>query len=306
MFMSIAAIGGGLTLTAPAAAWGFEGHEIIAAIARAELTPTVRAKVDAILATDRDTLTQPDMLSRATWADAWRAAGHRETASWHFVDDELASPGIDAACFGHPAPAVPPSAGPAQDCVVDKIDEFRAELAAPTTTPAERLLALKYLLHFVGDVHQPLHAADNQDRGGNCILVSLGGSQTTNLHAYWDTTIIQALGSDPQAIGLAIRAKITAKQRKAWRSGDATAWAEDSFAVARAVAYSLNSPAGCASNPAAVVPPPAYAAKAGAAASLQLQKAGVRLALVLKQALARVRARDVGLRSDDGSAGPNK
>ena len=80
-------------LPGPALAWGYEDHEIVAAIARARLTPAVRAKVDAILAGDADTLTAPDMLSRATWADAWRGAGHRETAQWHFVDLEL-----DQAC----------------------------------------------------------------------------------------------------------------------------------------------------------------------------------------------------------------
>ena len=144
----------------PASAWGYEGHEIVATIARAELTPSVRAKVDAILATDPDTLTKPDMASRATWADAWRSAGHRETAQWHFVDTELGSPDLKAACFGYPAASDPASAGPATDCAVDKIREFTAELASPTTAPAERLLALKYLLHFVGDAHQPLHASD--------------------------------------------------------------------------------------------------------------------------------------------------
>ena len=65
----------------------------------------------------------------------------------------------------------PASAGSAQDCVVDKIDEFEAELASPSTAPAERLLALKYLLHFIGDLHQPLHASDNEDRGGNCVRI---------------------------------------------------------------------------------------------------------------------------------------
>ena len=61
---------------------------------------------------------------------------------------------------------------------MDKVREFAAELAAPTTAQAERLLALKYLLHFVGDQHQPLHASDNHDRGGNCVLLALGGART--------------------------------------------------------------------------------------------------------------------------------
>ena len=177
-------LAGAAALPAPALAWGFEGHEIVAAIARARLTPAVRAKVDAILAGDADTLTAPDMLSRATWADAWRGAGHRETAQWHFVDLELDHPDLNAACFGRPAAGALASQGPAQDCVVDKIEAFAAELGAPAIAPAERLLALKYLLHFVGDVHQPLHASDHQDRGGNCVRIALGGSRTSNLHSF--------------------------------------------------------------------------------------------------------------------------
>ena len=80
-------------LPAPALAWGFKGHEIVAAIARARLTPAVRAKVDAILAGDTDTLTAPDMRSRATWGDARCGSGHCEPAQWHLVDLEL-----DQAC----------------------------------------------------------------------------------------------------------------------------------------------------------------------------------------------------------------
>jgi len=168
-------------LPANAFAWGFEGHEIVADIARAYMTPAALATVDAMLAADTDTLTPHDMLSEATWADRYRGAGHPETASWHFVDTELDHPDLKAACFGFPAQAAVASQGPAQDCIVDKIDAFSRELADATTAAPERLLALKYLLHFVGDVHQPLHASDNHDRGGNCVLLALGGPRTVNL-----------------------------------------------------------------------------------------------------------------------------
>ena len=278
-----------LLLPSPALAWGYEGHEIVATIARAELTPAVRAKVDAILATDPDTLTGPDMVSRATWADAWRSAGHRETAQWHFVDIELDGPDLKTACFGYPAVNDPASTGPATDCVVDKISEFTAELASPTTVPAERLLALKYLLHFVGDVNQPLHASDNHDRGGNCVLVSLGGSRTVNLHSYWDTAVVEAaVGKDVAAAATNLRARISAAQRAEWRRGDSAAWATEAFQVARSTVYTIGSPAGCQSDVAPIALPSGYEAAAQAAAQLQLQRAGVRLAMVLNTALAAV------------------
>ena len=273
-------------LPVPALAWGFEGHEIIADIARLRLIPAVRAKVDARLAADTDTLTAHDMAAEATWADAYRGAGHRETASWHFVDTELDHPDIAAACFGRPGlNGAPASAGPAQDCVVDKIDEFTAELAAPGTPPAERLLALKFVLHFVGDVHQPLHASDHQDRGGNCVRIALGGARTSNLHAFWDTGVLAPLGADPQAAAAVLAARITPAQAAAWSRGTATDWAQESFGVAKAVAYTLNTPAGCAQDSSPITLPDAYVTAAQAAADLQLEKAGVRLAWVLNRAL---------------------
>ena len=278
----------GFSLSAPALAWGFEGHEVVALIARAQLTPAVRAKVDAILATDADTLTQPDMTSRATWADAWRSHGHRETAQWHFVDIELDGPDLKAACFGYPAPDQPASAGPADDCVVDKVREFSTELATQGTAPAERLLALKYLLHFVGDLHQPLHASDNHDRGGNCVLVSLGGQRTVNLHSYWDTAVVEAIGTDPATVAQQLGARITPVQRAAWSVGDPAAWAQEAFGVARDVAYTFHSPAGCDRDAAPIALPDGYEARAKAAAATQLERAGVRLAVVLNRALANV------------------
>jgi hypothetical protein len=269
----------------PALAWGYEGHETIAAIARAYLTPAVRAKVDAILAKDTGTLTAPDMISRSTWADAWRSAGHRETAEWHFVDIELDRPDLTSACFGYPKADRPASAGPADDCVVDKVEEFETELAAAATSDAERLLALKYLLHFVGDLHQPLHASDNHDKGGNCVPLSLGGTRTVNLHAWWDTTVVQALGSDPQHLADRLRGQITPAEKADWEKGDPKSWAMESYGVARSVAYTIGSPPGCTSDATPLPLPAGYEDTAKVAAALQIERAGVRLALLLNLAL---------------------
>ncbi len=162
---AIAALG-----SAPAAAWGDLGHKVTALIAYRHLTPQARLKLDALLAADTDGLTPPDFANRATWADKYRSQ-HRETAAWHFVDIEIDAPDLQSACFDFPALSAsqPASQGPAEDCVVNKIEEFAAELQSAATPPAERQLALKFLIHFIGDLHQPLHAADHGDRGGNCI-----------------------------------------------------------------------------------------------------------------------------------------
>jgi hypothetical protein len=268
-----------------ASAWGYEGHEIIAAIAWRYLTPSARAKVYALLAGDTDTLTAPDMLARSTWADAWRGAGHRETAQWHFVDIELDHPDVATACFGFPSPAQPASAGSANDCVIDRVNDFAAELAATTTPQRERVLALKYVLHFVGDLHQPLHAADNHDRGGNCVPIALGGQRTTNLHSYWDTAVVTVLGPDPVAIAAELTAQISPAQKAEWERGDPQAWALETHKVAKTVAYWPGLQGGCPSGRAPVNLPPGYEARAQAAAKRQLKRAGVRLALVLNRAL---------------------
>ena len=259
------------TLPAVARAWGSEGHEIIADIAYAELAPALRARVDAALAADTDALTAHDIVAEATWADRYRSAGHRETAPWHFVDNGMDHQDLRTACFGYPAQGHPASSGPAQDCLVDKITAFRAELSASVTrlnlyTPA-------------------LHASDNHDRGGNCIAVSLGGFRTVNLHSYWDTGVVQALGADPQVVAGRLEGQNTPAERRAWIGGDERNWALDSYKVACSFAYTLGTPSGCESDRAPIPLSADYQAKAQAAVALQLKKAGVRLAAVLSQAL---------------------
>src|SRR5580704_12831000 len=100
-----------LSFPVGAFAWGVEGHEIIAAIARNYLTPEVRGKVDQLLAADQDTLTSHDMLSESVWADRYRT-GHPETSEWHFVDIELEQPDLKTACFGFPLSDPLASQGP--------------------------------------------------------------------------------------------------------------------------------------------------------------------------------------------------
>ena len=274
-----------LILAAPnaALAWGREGHAVVAQIARGYLTPKAAAAVDALLAADTDVLTTSDLGARASWADAWRK-DHRETAEWHFVDVELDHPDLAAACFGFPASASPASAGPEKDCVVGRLDAFEKELADPSTNPAERLLAFKFVLHFVGDLHQPLHAADNQDRGGNCVPLSLGGPRTVNLHSYWDTVAVEAIEPDADKLAAKLATQITPADRKAWETGDARTWATESFAIAKSTVYTIGSKPGCASDTAPLPLPAGYDQASRTAIALQLKKAGVRLALELNRA----------------------
>jgi hypothetical protein len=270
----------------PASAWGDLGHKVTALIAYRHLTAAARSKVDALLASDGDGLTAPDFASRATWADKYRES-HRETAAWHFVDIEIDHPDLAAACFGFPplAPGRLASLGPAQDCVVDKIEEFAAELRNPATPPAERLAAFKFLIHFVGDLHQPLHASDHDDRGGNCIALSPSpDGHSSNLHGWWDTGVVEALGGSAQDIATRLDARISSGQARAWAAGGPKAWAWESFQIARNDVYALPFRPTCGQY-GSVALSAAYQATARRDAAIQLEKAGIRMAALLNRAL---------------------
>jgi hypothetical protein len=276
----------------PSFAWGDEGHKIIALIAEHYLDPAARAKVAMLLAVDTDTLTAHDIASEATWADRYRDSDrdttkvrYQGTREWHFVDIELAQPNLASACFGHPPlpPDVPASQGPRRACVVDKIDQFAAELGNPATTASEQVLALKFLLHFVGDVHQPLHTADDHDAGGNKKLVAAGGLHPGNLHRYWDVEFTERLGTDPHRVTASLIGQISESQRQAWSGGKPADWAMEAFALGRDNAYGLLPPP---SGQSTYLLPPAYVDQAVRDVALQLSRAGVRLALILNRAVA--------------------
>jgi S1/P1 Nuclease len=169
--------------------------------------------------------------------------------------------------------------------VVNKVSEFSKELASPATPPPERLLALKFLLHFVGDMHQPLHDSDNHDKGGNCVLLNLGGPRQVNLHGYWDTVVVRGLGDDAQAAAETLAGRITPQDKAAWEKGDPQSWAMEGFDLARTVIYTLGSKPGCDRDQSPISLPPGYDETARKTAAIQLEKAGVRLALVLNRSL---------------------
>src|SRR5262249_55050448 len=130
------------------------------------------------------------------------------TRAWHFVNVDIDHPDADAACAGHPPlpPGTPASAGPADACIIDKVAQFTAELADRRQPPAERLLALKFTMPLVGDLHQPLHTATRADHGGNDVAVQPGNAAvaTDNLHAYWDVHLVAALGPRPAEVAVAL------------------------------------------------------------------------------------------------------
>jgi hypothetical protein len=272
----------------PAYAWGDLGHEVVGLIANNYLDPAVRTKVNAILAGDTTHLTANTMIdSEATWADKFRdssSARHTQTAQWHFVDIEITAPNLTTACFGRPALAAGTLAsnGPAKDCVVDKIEEFQEELLNSATSATERREALQFVLHFVGDIHQPLHSSDDHDAGGNDKTVTAPGIASNSLHHYWDTEFVNLLGSSESAIAQSLITNITAAQRAQWSAGTADDWAMESFTIAENHTYGLL-PTPTSTNHYSL--PASYVTDAKTVVATQLSKAGVRLAFVLNNAL---------------------
>jgi hypothetical protein len=165
--------------------------------------------------------------------------------------------------------------------VVDKIDQFAAELSNPATGASERLLALKFLLHFVGDLHQPLHAADDHDAGANKKLVSGEGLHPSNRHHYWDAEFVERLGTDPRQVAAGLIGQISEPQLKEWSSGTPTDWAMEAFALARRDAYGLLPPPDGHDTYSL---PPSYTEQAERDVALQLSRADIRLAVVLNRA----------------------
>jgi hypothetical protein len=280
--------------------WGDEGHEIVALIAEHYLDPAVRARVSQLLAGDASGLTRGTGIAQeATWADRFRDSDrdttqrhYRQTREWHFIDIEIDRPDLDDACFRHPALATGGNAseGPAADCILDKIDQFRRELKSRTTGTEERRLALQFLLHLVGDLHQPLHAADNHDRGGNDLRVE-GAGPPGNLHHYWDTVFVRRLGTRADDVSDRLTAGISDDERRAWSGGSPEDWAEESFRIARDHVYGPLKHTGAITGiggggrPPTVTLDARYEADAGNIVAGQLQRAGLRLARLLNEAL---------------------
>jgi hypothetical protein len=272
--------------------WGDEGHEIVGLVANHYLESSARDRLNALLSADHSGLTaDTGIASESTWADHYRDADRNtsrtqylQTREWHYVDLELEAPDERAACHDRPALAsdIAASQGDPHDCIVDKIDQFGAELANPRTAAPERLLALQFLLHFIGDLHQPLHAADDHDHGGNEVRVVLAGVRAGNLHQYWDTVFVERLGKDSAAVAALLIGDITPAQRREWSSGTPADWAMQSFAIAKSMAYGKLPPAQDGRHTLGTD----YADDATAAVRLQLERAGVRLAAVLNAALA--------------------
>ena len=276
--LALAALAG-LLAAPPALAWGALGHRTVAAIAWANVRPETRAKLADLLRQTR-VLDTPECAVRtladaSTWADCVRKDGDRfhYASRWHFQDEDICRPfDRNEDCADG-------------NCVTAQIDRDRRILATPGRPLAERVMALMFLVHFVGDIQQPLHSADHAaDRGGNDLLISGGQFDGFNLHELWDVEVAQA------AVNGAIHPLVrgySGAEKTYFGGGNPADWARESWDLARVLVY----PSALGGDPCRPGTPrfahfdAASLARAAPVARTRIVQGGLRLARVLDEAL---------------------
>ena len=212
----------------PALAWGEYAHRQTAAVAEANVSPEVRAKIRALLAHAKE-LGTPECRLRtledaAVWPDCLRGQGWRwgYTFAWHYRTAPVCK-------------AFDPKANcPGGNCVTAQIQRAQRVLADERLPAHERLEALAFMVHFAGDVHMPLHSGDNEDQGGNARKADYGIRPGYNLHAIWDGPLAERAISDPAD---PVVRRYSPAERDALGGGTPDDWGRESWEIARSFVY---------------------------------------------------------------------
>ncbi len=202
----------------PAFAWGRNGHRASARLTEARLTPEALAGVRALLDEGES------LADASTWADEVRRQ-IPASGPWHYVNVPITEPHYDARFC------------PKGGCVVSKIGDFQKVLVDREAPRAERQKALRFLIHFVQDLHQPLHVGDNKDRGGNDTQVRFF-TKGANLHKVWDSSMLDRAHRDEAHLLARLTVLANADDATSWISGTTEDWADESLRAA-ASAYVL-------------------------------------------------------------------
>jgi hypothetical protein len=227
----------------PAMAWWEYGHQIVARIAMATARPSTQRAVRRLLA-HSDLLETPTCPARtiddaSVWADCVKQLKDRYSYaySWHFMDVDVCGPfDIKASC-------------PDGNCVARQI-ERDARLLRDRKQPLRiRVEALFFLIHFMGDLHQPLHVGDRHDKGGNAMKADYGYRANTNLHSIWDGLLADRAISTPPADAAGILSEVAPAERAAMAQGSAEDWTRESWQVAHDAYAALLGGDGCGAIP---------------------------------------------------------
>ncbi len=238
--------------------WGPDGHRIVADIALQRLSPAAADETRRLLGGQ-------NINEVASWADDVRRA-LPATAPWHYIDIEISDTSY-----------VPSRDCKENACVIWAVESRMAILADKTQPDSARASALKFVIHFVGDLHQPLHAGERADKGGNDVKLTFQG-KLSNLHSVWDSGILLSFGqSDAEIVHQLDDEMAHRSDLAATAGGSVTQWVMQSHDLARDVVYR--------NLPNSLEISPQYIAAARPVIYEQLLRGGVRLGALLEHAL---------------------
>jgi hypothetical protein len=272
-----------LVLASPAQAYWEFGHETIAQIAQANVAPRTRVALRRLLAQSRllDTPTCPaaTIEQASVWADCIKplkdADGKRPydyAFSWHYQNVNVCAPfDLMPACKDG-------------NCVSAQIERDVRILRDRRSTPKQRVEALAFLIHFVGDLHQPLHAGDRADKGGTEVSARYGvyAPRRFNLHSVWDGPLAERAITS----GASLVRRYPAGERRRLAAGSVTDWSREAWALSRAYVYP-DAAAGdaCTAPTTTAVLDDATVTRLVPVARLEVKRGGLRLAKLLDRAL---------------------
>jgi hypothetical protein len=265
-------------LVSPAFAWGPDGHRITGLVADQLLTAKARIHANRLMRV----LQVADLAELTNMMDVFRPALSLEipkSEKWHYDNQPLcAAQRYEQYCAdGH--------------CASSRIPHFFEALADTKDSETNRARALMFLVHMVGDIHQPLHAADDDDWGGNKKhVLAPGASMPSNLHRFWDIDAVRLAlrGISERDYAAQLLARYRPREVAQWQAGEARDWMAESFALARDVVYGKLPEYRCGEAwpmDKVVALPREYGAAAAAIVPEQLAKAGARIAWLLNRAL---------------------
>jgi hypothetical protein len=268
-----------LLLPTPAQAWWDMGHKIVARIALDEVHPGTAAQIGRLLrqSATLDTPTCPaaTIEDLSVWPDCIKSLRDRfsYTSNWHYQNINVCEPfDPEAAC-------------PDGNCVSAQIERSARLLRDRSLPVRERVQALAFLVHFVGDLHMPIHAGDRGDRGGNRFHADYGAIRS-NLHSIWDGHLADRALTTPPAGPRGLLADVTRAEREAMRAGTLADWHREAWEVARNQGYGTLLDDPCAPQP---DPPPVLTETQIQAlipvVRRQVLRGGLRLARMLDEAL---------------------
>lgn len=256
-----------LLLPARAVAWGGEGHRILCGVAYQRLTPEARVMATRLLGSGDEKV----FVDACVWADSVRD-DRPETYNYHFINTPAGMEGPDMArdC-----------GDPARRCAPWAIVHYGRILANPQSSAIERSDAIKFVMHFIGDLHQPLHAGRPGDLGGNRVYVDFFGDsgrddRKLNLHSVWDSQILRRAERTWPTASQILVADIAADEAQRWETLDVLEWTNESYRICEDFVYGQLPADGRIRN--------FYYRPALGYVHVQLQKGGVRLAHFLNKA----------------------